>query len=383
MSHPADDIAIIGAGPLGLAAALALARRGHSPRLYDARPANAAGTDSRILALSHGSRELLELLGAWPAAQATPIQQIRISQQGHFGQTSMTAVEQALPALGYVVPARHLFAALHDRVRTAGIPREYDAHISGIQPETDSAMLSILNAAGDTRTASARLVACCEGHIPDAAATVRRDYDQHALLCRATPAAPHNNLAHERFTADGPIALLPCGSDYAVVWTVSGARADALMAASDAEWIAGLQAAIGSQVRLTSINERARHPLGLRMRREASGSRQVWLGNAAQTLHPVAGQGFNLALRDVWELAETLTGARDPGAPELLARYARSRRLDRNGAARFTDLLVRTFSNDQPMLAGARGLGLLALDALPPLRGFVARRMIYGARNWL
>lgn len=382
MTKQIHAIAIIGAGPLGLAAALALARRGHQPRLYDARPAEAANTDSRILALSHGSRELLELLGAWPAAHATPIRRIQISQQGHFGQTHIDAAEQRLPALGYVLPARQLAAALLARVHAAGIPLEYDSTVTDTRADADCATLDIRNAAGAQRSAQARLIVRCEGKIPNAQATLSRDYDQHALLCRVTPTAPHGNLAFERFTADGPIALLPFGTDYAVVWTVPSARADALMAAPDADWLAALQTAIGPQIILGNTQDRARHALGLRMRREATGPRCVWLGNAAQTLHPVAGQGFNLALRDVWELADTLTGAADPGTPELLATYARSRKLDRSSAARFTDLLVRGFSNDQPLLAGLRGLGLLALETLPPLRQFVAKRMIYGARAW-
>jgi 2-octaprenyl-6-methoxyphenol hydroxylase len=380
MSH--QSIAIIGAGPLGLATALALARRGHAPRLFDARPAEADNNDSRILALSHGSRELLELLDAWPAAHATLIHRIQISQQGHFGQTHIDAAEQGLPALGYVLPAKHLAAALLAGVRAAQIPIEYDSSVTDTRASEDFATLVIRNAHGEQRETQAHLIACCEGKIPDAAATRHRDYGQHALLCRATPAIPHHNLAHERFTAQGPIALLPFGCDYAVVWTVPSSNAAALMAAPDADWLTQLQTAIGPHVMLSTIADRASHALGLRMRRDATGTRCVWLGNAAQTLHPVAGQGFNLALRDAWELADILTAAPDPGANALLARYARRRTLDRHSTAHFTDLLVRGFSNDQPLLAGLRGLGLLALDSLPPLRQFIAKRMIYGARGW-
>ncbi|MDP5238216.1 FAD-dependent oxidoreductase [Uliginosibacterium sp. 31-16] len=382
MNHPADDIAIIGAGPLGLATALALARRGHTPQIFDARSAAASQTDSRILALSQGSRDLLELLGAWPAAQATPIRRILVSQQGHFGQTHLDVTEQRVAALGYVVPARHLTAALQASARAWGLRVAYDTRAKLQHADSTQASLQITHADASLHEVRTSLIAHCEGHIPDAEVALSRDYDQHALLCRATPATPHENLAHERFTPQGPLALLPHGSDYAVVWTVSAARADALMSAPDTEWLAQIQAAIGPHIQLTNISERARHPLGLRMRSQTTGPRCVWLGNAAQTLHPVAGQGFNLALRDAWELADTLTGAADPGAPDLLARYARRRQPDRQGAARFTDLLVRSFSNDQPLLAAARGAGLLALDALPPLRGFVARRMIYGARNF-
>lgn len=379
MTEPAaHSVAIIGAGPLGLASALALQRRGQTPLILDARSPAAHAADARILALSHGSRELLELLGAWPSAQATPIQHIHISQHRHFGHTQLHAAEEKLPALGYVLAARSLSHALLQRVQTLGIPLHFNTTVSSITAHADAAQLSLQ----DGRPLRARLVASCEGHIPEAEATRTQDYAQHALLCRATLAAPHNNQACERFTAQGPIALLPFGQDYAIVWTVPSAHAHALMAAPDADWQSALQNAIGPLAQLQGITDRAAYPLGLRLRGHITAPRHVWLGNAAQTLHPVAGQGFNLALRDAWELADALTGASDPGTPALLAAYAQRRRTDREGAAAFTDLLVKTFSSDLPPLPSLRGLGLLALNTLPPLRHFVAKRMIYGARAW-
>lgn len=375
-------IAIIGAGPLGLAAALALHRHGHSVQVFDARPAGAAERDNRTLALSHGSRELLELLGAWPAAQATAIEHILVSQQGGGGRTRIEAAEHRLPALGYVVAARHLASSLRQRVEAAAIPVHHGIRVGACEASGEHIRLALETEQGEQTQARARLALRCEGFIPAEEAARQRDYDQHALICLATPAAPHGKLAHERFTARGPIALLPCGNQYAVVWTVPADTATPLMDASDADWISAINEALGGLARITSIHERAHHPLGLRMRREITAARSVWLGNAAQTLHPVAGQGFNLALRDIWELADTLIGAEDPGQPALLARYAARRRLDREGAAGFTDLLVRGFSNDSPLLTHLRGAGLIALDAFPPLRRFITKRMIYGARAW-
>ncbi|PLK48039.1 FAD-dependent monooxygenase [Uliginosibacterium sp. TH139] len=373
----APPIAIIGAGPLGLATALALSRRGQAVEIFDARSLAATQQDNRTLALSHGSRELLELLGAWPAALATPITHITISQQSGFARSQLSAAEQRLPALGYVLGASALHAALLRQVQAAGIPLHEETRLESSQPEAAYIELQLQHA-----TSQARLLLRCEGFVPEQEATRIRDYDQHALLCRATPVAPHQNLAHERFTARGPIALLPFGQDYAVVWTVPAQEAEGLLTAPEAEWLGALNGALGGLATLNSISERAHHPLGLRMRREITAPRCVWLGNAAQTLHPVAGQGFNLALRDAWELADTLTGASDPGAPELLARYAARRKLDREGAAGFTDLLVRGFSTHNPLISGLRGAGLAALEVLPPLRHFVAKRMIYGARAW-
>jgi 2-octaprenyl-6-methoxyphenol hydroxylase len=195
-------------------------------------------------------------------------------------------------------------------------------------------------------------------------------------------AAPHRNVAWERFTHDGPVALLPLGERYAVVLTCGDTAQAGVKAADDEGFLALLQQRFGTRHRFTSASPRAAYPLGLRYRRQPVGARQVWLGNAAQTLHPVAGQGFNLALRDVWELAQALAGAVDPGAPAVLAAYARGRRADRRGAIGFTDLLIDGFASDFAPLKHARGAGLLALDLLPPLRAFVAKRMIYGARAW-
>lgn len=370
-------IAIAGAGPLGLAAALALQRRGQRVEVFDARTAGATEQDTRTLALSHGSRELLELLGAWPTAYATPIRHILVSQQGGAGRTRIEAAELGLPALGYVLGARHLAAALRARVEAEAIPVAYGRRILAGRADADAIPLDI-----DGEQRHAHLLLHCEGFVPEAEATRQRDYGQHALICVATPVAAHGDLAHERFTPRGPIALLPHGKDYAVVWTVPAAEAESLAEAPDATWLDAINEALGGLARLSALRERAHHPLGLRMRREITAPRCAWLGNAAQTLHPVAGQGFNLALRDVWELADTLGDAADPGAPALLARHARGRRLDREGAAGFTDLLVRSFSTDANLLTHLRGLGLSALDAVPPLRHFVAKRMIYGARAW-
>ena len=222
-----------------------------------------------------------------------------------------------------------------------------------------------------------------QNHQPPHPSAVERDYAQHAVICVATPVEGHAHRAWERFTPQGPLAVLPCGHDCAIVHTADPAEADALMALGDDAYRARLQAHFGERLHFASVGPRARYPLLLRYRPDPVGPRTVWLGNAAQTLHPVAGQGYNLALRDVWALAQVLLRADgDPGAPDTLARYASERRLDRQGTIRFTDGLVRLFSNAIPPLAHARGAGLFALDLLPPARHFVAKRMMFGARAW-
>lgn len=379
VSHEA--IAIVGAGPLGLSLALALQAHAQTCRVFDARPAAAATPDKRILALSHASRQLLETLGAWPT-QATPIDTIHVSQHGAFGRTRILAEELGLPALGYVLPATSLTDCLLQRANEARIPIEFDAPVSAVSAQADRVEFTLSPQQSEPQRRSAHLLACCEGSVAQSAATFEHNYAQHALLCRVRLGQPHGNLAFERFTPEGPIALLPLGQDYAVVWTVPAERVASLMAADDQTWLQALRAAFSGRIEFTAIADRAHYPLGLKLRRETVAARTVWLGNAAQTLHPVAGQGFNLALRDAWELAETLAGAADPGAPDLLARHARSRRADRLATAAFTDFLVRSFALDLPLLPAARGLGLLALDMFAPLRRFVAKRMIYGARAW-
>lgn len=362
----ADSVAIVGGGPAGMALALALHHHGVAAEIFDARSRGAAGKDKRILALSAGSRQILERLGAWQGIAATAIDTIHVSQRGRLGRTRLTARDEGLPALGYVLAASELVGVLDAAVTSAGIAYHEHQKVG----------------AGDTATmANFALTAWAEGAVSDDAATVR-DYGQHAVLCTALTHEPHRHVAWERFTPDGPLALLPFGNEYAVVFTCASDEAATLAALDDTTFRVRLQSQFGTRLTFTTVGPRASYPLGLRYRERIVADRQAWIGNAAQTLHPVAGQGFNLALRDIWDLARTLADAADPGDAALLARYAASRRLDRRGAINFTDGLIRIFSNDLPLLAHARGAALLALDLLPPARSFVARRMMFGARAW-
>jgi 2-octaprenyl-6-methoxyphenol hydroxylase len=364
-----------------MALALALARHGTAAQVFDARPRGAAGNDKRILALSHGSRQILEWLGVWPQIAATRIDTIHISQRGGLGRTRLTAHEEGVPALGYVAAAASIGAALDDALAATRIPFRAETRVERVDSFADEVRLHT-----DDGKASvpARLVVYAEGAIQPSgdAATVTRDYGQQAVICTATPTAPHRNLAYERFTAQGPLALLPFGLELAVVYTCPSAEAAVLAALPDAEFLARLQEHFGNRLAFAAVSPRHVFPLVLRYRNSPIGPRSVWLGNAAQTLHPVAGQGFNLALRDVWELARTLADAGDPGDLAVLDRYAHARRLDRGGVIGFTDSLIRVFGSNDPLLRHARGLGLLALDLLPPVRSFVARRMLFGARAW-
>lgn len=375
------DLAIIGAGPVGMTLALALKDAGLDIVLVDARPRGAARQDPRVLALSHGTRLTLERLGIWSRLPATPIETIHVSHQGGLGRTLLRADEYGQPALGYVVAAGDLAAALDDAIGATGIPVRDKASVSGLAAGAEDVLISL----ADGSHLSARLAACAEGAIQgtDDTGLVERDYGQHAVISIATPAEAHGQRAWERFTPQGPLAVLPCGSGCAIVHTAAPDDADALMTLDDDAYLARLQAHFGSRLRFASVGPRARYPLLLRYRPNPVGQRTVWLGNAAQTLHPVAGQGYNLALRDVWACAQTLLRAGgDPGTADTLAAYARARQLDRQGTIRFTDGLVRLFSTAAAPLKHLRGAGLFALDLLPPARHFVAKRMMFGARAW-
>lgn len=372
------DILIIGGGPAGLALALALADSGKPVAVADARDAGTVAADPRALALAHGSRLILEGLGVWQGLAATPIETIHVSQRGGFGRTVLRAGELGVPALGHVVSAGVLAGALRRAVEAAGIEVRDGAHVTTLTPEQDR-IVATLNG---SETITARLAVRAEGAPGDGDAVKTRDYGQHALIASVHPRDGHHQLAFERFTPEGPLALLPFGDDYASVLVVSGDTADRLAALDDATYLAHLQQTIGGRTSLSTVGPRVRYPLALRVRESSAGARTAWLGNAAQTLHPVAGQGFNLALRDVHTLADAVREAADPGDVALLAAWARGRRLDRAGTIGFTDGLIRVFANDFAPLSVARGLGLAAMDLCAPLRGFVARRMMFGARAW-
>lgn len=371
------DILVIGAGPVGATFALAMAGGPYSIRLADRRPLAAQGGDPRALALSEGARQLLEQLQAWPARAATPIETIHVSQRQGFGRTLIDRKEYALPALGYVVRYRDLAAALAARLPAASVLEEAD--ILEIAPDDAGVSVSLRQGA-TVRHIRAGILVHAEGTPGDDPAIRVSDYRQHAVIAEVTPTPGHARRAWERFTPDGPLALLPLGEEYSVVFTLPPEKADRIMALDDAGFVEALQEQFGHRLAFGNPGPRSRFPLALRLRQQLAEGRQVWIGNTAQTLHPVSGQGFNLGLRDAWQLAESLL---DQGLqPATLAAYARTRQLDRRGGAVFTDGIVRLFSNDCAPLKLARGLGLFALDVFPPARHFVAKRMIWGARAW-
>jgi 2-octaprenyl-6-methoxyphenol hydroxylase len=242
----------------------------------------------------------------------------------------------------------------------------------------------VLEAGGKTVRARARLLAVADGGALKMGAARVRDYSQAAVTARVTSSAPRQGVAYERFTPSGPLALLPFEDGHALVWTTGPEEARRRCEMPDAAFLDGLQHAFGYRLgTFRGVTARAWFPLALRVAGRAPLPRSVTLGNAAQTLHPVAGQGLNLGLRDAWELAAALRegGLAEIGSPRQIEAYHSQRRLDRGGGVWFTDTLVRLFSNDIVPLRLARGLGLTALGALPPAREFLVRRMTFGARG--
>ena len=380
------DVAVVGGGPVGAAAALELASTGADVLLIEAREPGATVADSRPLALSHGSRLILDRLGVWATLQdVTPIDRIHISQRGGFGRTVFTAAEAQLPALGYVLDYPRLASALTDAISRAEGRKKLrvlrGARVSSIAHEPRSAHLEFETLAG-LEDCTASVVAVADGSAEAAGVDVRVvDYGQTALTARVEMDIAQSGTAYERFTHQGPLALLPFGNGYALVWVMAPDRADELCSAAAGTFLAALQECFGERAgRFVRVHGRAAHPVLLRIAEDATTGRAALIGNSAQALHPVAGQGLNLGLRDAWELATEIR-SRGAGDAALLQAYRARRRVDRFGSIALTHSLVKIFSNSSTPLGLARGIGLTLLDNLPLAKRFFVRRMIFGARG--
>jgi 2-octaprenyl-6-methoxyphenol hydroxylase len=375
-------VAIAGGGMVGLSLAAALADLALEVTVVEpvgAESDEQPSFDARTTALASGSRRVLEAVGVWPglAARATPIRRIHVSERGAFGTATLEAGEQGLAALGYTIENRLLGQALRERVARAPRVRLCPGRVTGLESGADAMRLTT-----DTGAAiGARLLVAADG----AQSSVRSalgigarvaDYGQHAIIAHVDTTKFHEYTAYERFTATGPLAVLPIAEGRsAVVWTLAPEAARRALALDDGAFLAELQQAFGLRLgRFTRVGRRQAYPLSLTQAERLTAPRAVVLGNAAQSLHPVAGQGFNLALRDVAMLAELVAEGGDPGTPALLARYAEWRAPDREAVVRFTDALVRGFGVPLAMLGRARGQGLALFDLLRPVKREFARR---------
>ena len=386
MSKPDYDIVIVGGGPIGAAVAIALQGSGLTVLVLEARPDAGSSNDARTLAMSYGSRLILERLGIWSQIEpVTPIESIHVSQRGGFGRTLLSADEVDLPALGYVVRYSGLQQAFGKALESEHTTLMAGAEVTGMESAADGVAIGF-RAQETSQSIAARLLIIADGGGGTglrAGATVKvREYGQDAVVGLVETSQPHGRKAYERFTPDGPIALLPFENRYALVWTATPETVDRLMALAATGFLEKLQQHFGDRAgRFSSIEARARFPLTLRYAANPVLPRALMLGNAAQALHPIAGQGFNLGLRDAWELGETLLlhATLDPGGGECLSSYRAMRRPDRLRGIALTHSLVKIFSNDFAPLRAARGAALSLLELVPPAKRAFMQRMIFGA----
>jgi 2-octaprenyl-6-methoxyphenol hydroxylase len=384
----ATDVVIAGGGMVGASLALALSGSGLSVVMVETiAPGSGAqpSFDDRTTALGNASRRIFDGLGVWQdiAPAAAAIRAIHVSDAGRFGFARLSAAEQGIEAFGYVVTNRTIGAALWAKLaRAEGITVVAPARAEDVQVTPEGVRLAVIDErTGRSETLSARLVVAADGaHSAVRAAAgigaTVEDYDQVAIIASLAADRPHDGTAYERFTRSGPLALLPLyDGSFGLVCSAAPAEAIRLLALDDSAFISELQARFGWRVgRFTRVGRRASYPLKLTRAATTVATRAVLIGNAAQALHPVAGQGFNLGLRDAAMLAELLVGApQDPGSAELLSRFESWRSGDRGGVIRFTDGLIKLFGDTRPGMGLARNFGLLLFDLMPPAKSALAR----------
>ncbi len=382
------DIVIVGAGPVGGAFALALADADLDVVALDSRAEGEAARTDRSLALSHGARLIFERLGVWRRLAAipeavTPITVIDISQAGGFGCVRLSADEQELPALGYVVSYRALQNAIDAALKGTRTTIRYGTTAVGISSTSEHAAITIDRHEPEPIVARLAVVADGANLAVKGITRERRDYAQVALIAKVWTERAHGGVAYERFASDGPMALLPERDHYGLVWTLPPTKADAMLALSDAAFLAALAEHFGTRVTgFARIADRRKFPLALEFARPLISVRTVVIGNAAQALHPIAGQGFNLGMRDAYELARVIIATpRDwLGEHTMLEMYATRRRGDRYGGIAFTHGLTQLFALSLPAFRWPRGLALALLDTIPPAKRAFTRAMMFGMR---
>jgi 2-octaprenyl-6-methoxyphenol hydroxylase len=380
------DVLIIGGGLVGASLACALQNSGQSVHIVEAHPLKSDSQpsyDDRTVALSWGSRCIFEGMGLWDAMadRIEAIKTIHISDKGHFGATRLRHDEEHVEALGYVAENRVLGEVLYQRLQQDNkLQIHCPAELTGLEQDED-AVIATIKQDGKESTLSAQLLVAADGVVSQVRDLLHigssvQDYGQSAVIANITPAKKHQNIAYERFTGKGPIAFLPMTHNRcSVVWTVPTKEATELMQMDDAAFLHLLQQRFGYRLgQLQKAGRRHVYPLRLIETTQVVRNRVVIVGNAAHTIHPVAGQGFNLALRDIAILKDLIATAKDPGESRLLQSYIEQREDDARRVYRFTDSLVKIFSNNSTPLGHLRAAGLVAVGLIPPLRHQLARQ---------
>lgn len=377
------DVVIVGGGLVGASLAIALARQGVEVGLVEATPAGQmpAVFDQRNLSFAAATVNALTALGVMQQLRTPtgPIRRIHISRQGDFGRVRLEAQDYGRATFGQVVVARDFGEALEARLDgLSGLTRYRPARFVGFAPdEAGHRALRIADAEGE-RTLHARLVVAADGTRSALREALgigvdEHDYGQTLFVARVRATQVPDGTAYERLGDDGPTALLPRGDrHWGVVHGVAREQAESVAALDDAAWLARLQRAVGWRIgRLVASGERSAYPIVRVVAQRLVADRAVVLGNAAQTIHPIGAQGFNLGLRDALTLAEEIARGDDPGAASRLAAYAARRREDRERTLAFSDGLARLTANPSALLKPVRSAGLVAMEAQPSLQAFL------------
>ena len=381
------NIVIVGGGPVGMVLSLLLAKQSIGSTVLEVRKQGAANQDTRALALSFGSRRILEKLGVWQslAPHATAINTIHVSQKGSIGRSLLQAQDYEQEALGYVLSYGALCSVLNAQIPNFPIIHLIDeAQAESITHNAAYAAVRYRRH-DETHDIQSPLVVLADGgRSLEEVAGLKRDtkeYGHDALITKVSAELPHNNIAYERFTANGPMALLPNGErDFSLVWTGQKSRIAPLLELSDAEFLAQFHAEFGDRVgRFLSVEKRMTFPLKLSQLQATDTPHLVVVGNAAQTMHPVAGQGFNVGLRDAEFLARHIANAPEhAGSSEMLAAYRNSRKTDTKHGLLFTDFLVNIFSNDILGVSALRSAGIGLFDMVKPAKRYLVSKMSFG-----
>lgn len=386
--HNNLDIVIIGGGLVGFCLALSLRDTGMRVAVVEAttdESRSKSAASNRALALSYGTTKMLDKLSIWQKIRhkATPIKQIHISDQGYFAKSRLSADKEGVEALGYVITANIIERAVLSQAQQTKIPIICPGRLVGLVVDKNQAHI-VLKVGDKSINIATKLIVGADG----GNSSVRKllqitqshfDYQQKAIITVVKPTLGHNNIAFERFTATGPLALLPTANNYSVIWTHANAQADKLLTGSDAKFITALQQCFGYRMgEFKLLAPRLAIPLSLIKADTIIASRGVLIGNAAHQLHPVAGQGFNLSLRDVVSLSAMLIqqsqDKKDIGCVEFLQKYSSARQSDHNKIVNFTDGIVKIFSNNIFPFAVSRGLGLILLDHINSAKSYLARQ---------
>jgi 2-octaprenyl-6-methoxyphenol hydroxylase len=386
------DIVIAGGGMIGTSLALALAPLGLRVAIVEAvarQDTAQPSFDDRSTALSRSTQRMFEAMGLWPeiVAASTPILSIHVSDQGRFGFSHIDADEQGVEALGYVVINRVLGQVLQRALDDCtDVTILCPARIVDVELDGDAAAANVAFESGEAQRLTCSLLIAADG----ARSAVREmmgitaelsSYSQRAVIGNLLTEKPISNVAYERFTAQGPLAVLPVAEGRAgFVWTVSESDADRVMTLDDGAFLAELQEEFGYRLgRFSRVGNRVSYPLVLSRALRLTATRSVLIGNSAHGLHPVSAQGFNLGMRDVAAIVDCIADARDrngacdPGDPALLERYAIWRQSDQNKLVRFTDSLVKLFGSGRPPLRVLRNIGMLGFDLVPGIRSLFAK----------